>query len=242
MKILIADDEQPARAQLRRLLQRIDPEIDIAGEAADGDSLLRHYHKSGADVVLLDIRMPGMDGIETARRLTQENPRPAVIFCTAYDEHALQAFDANAIAYLLKPIREERLATALANATALTRAQLNNLGDRHEEPWISASWMGGVKRVRLADVIYFKAESKYVIAYHREGELVLEDTLKELENRYPERTLRIHRNALINVDYLRGVAKLASGQCAVSLEGVDERLEVSRRQLAVVKRTLRYNG
>ncbi|HFE48119.1 MAG TPA: response regulator transcription factor [Chromatiaceae bacterium] len=241
MKILIADDEQPARAQLRRLLEQIDPEHEIAGEAADGAGLLKHYREHGADVVLLDIRMPGMDGIETARRLNQENPRPAVIFCTAYDEHALQAFDANAIAYLLKPIRKERLAKALANATALTRAQLNSLQTGDEEQWISASWLGGVKRVRLADVIYFKAESKYVIACHRDGELVLEDTLKELESRYPGRILRIHRNALINVDCLRGVSKLASGQCAVLLDGVDERLEVSRRQLAVVKRTLREN-
>ncbi len=239
MKILIADDEPLAREQLRRLLARVQPNAEVIGEAADGQQLLDLHHRHRADLVLLDIRMPGLDGIETARRLANESPRPAVIFCTAYDEHALQAFETAAIAYLLKPIRAERLATALETAREPTRAQLRRLRPDAEEQWIGAPWRGGIKRVPLSEVYYFKADSKYVVARHRDGELVLEDTLKELEARFPEALQRIHRNALINIAHLRGVTRAASGQCEARLEGVEEGLAVSRRQLPVLKRLLR---
>ncbi len=239
MKILIADDEAPARAQLRRLIQRVLPQAEVVGEADHGEALLELYHRSGADLVLLDIRMPGMDGIETAKRLAEEEPRPAVIFCTAYDEHALQAFETSAIAYLLKPVRAESLATAIATARAPTRPQLRALEADEAPSWISAPWRGGVKRVRLDEVRYFKADSKYVMARHGDGELVLEESLKQLEERFPRELLRIHRNALIHRAHLRALDRLPDGPFVVRLDGIDEGVEVSRRHLPVVRRLLK---
>jgi two-component system response regulator AlgR len=240
MKILIVDDEAPARAHLRSLLEEIGSSYEVIGEAASGEEVLAACKSKPVDLVLLDIRMPGMDGLTAAARLSDAERPPAVIFTTAFDEHALDAFEKNAIDYLLKPVRRQRLEKALAKVETLTRPQLQILQElRSEEPVVSASFRGGLLRIPLAEIYYFRAEQKYVVARYREGEALLEESLKSLEERFGDRFLRIHRNALAAKSLLAGLQKELDGRTLVSLKGLDERLEVSRRHLAGVRRFLR---
>ncbi len=240
MRILIVDDEALARAHLRRLVGEIGPPYQVVGEAGTGEQALQHYDRLGAELVLLDIRMPGMDGLIVAQRLSQRDAPPAVIFTTAYEEHALAAFDSNAVAYLLKPIRRERLEQALNRATQLTRPQLQALQQmEEEEQYVSATFRGGRQRIALDDILYFRAEQKYVVARHPEGEALLEESLASLEERFGDRFLRIHRNALVARAQLRALEKGSMGRCWVRLNGSDERLEVSRRHVAQVRRFLK---
>ena len=234
MKILIVDDEPPARSRLRALV----------GEAASGAEALRQVESLGVQMVLLDIRMPGMDGIEVARHLDSLETPPAVIFTTAYDSHALAAFEANAVDYLLKPIRRTRLATALARARALTRVQLSALSASEAQTTkarthVSATLNGSLKLVAVADVRFFRAGQKYVTAVHDGGELLLDDTLTALEAEFGDRFLRVHRNALIAPQFATALEKDTGGRTCVRLRGVDDLVEVSRRMLATVRRVLR---
>ncbi len=245
MKILIVDDEAPARAHLRHLVEEIGAPAEVAGEAADGKEALAFCADREVDVLLLDIRMPGKDGLAVASKLSELVTPPAVIFTTAYDEHALQAFDRNAIDYLLKPVRRQRLEKALARVAALTRPQLQALQElRGEEgpEYIAVSYRGGLQRIAVEDVAYFRAEQKYVVAYHKEGEALLEESLKSLEERFGNRFLRIHRNALVSSEQVTGLVKEHDGRCLVTLAGTSERLEVSRRHLPEVRRFLRDRG
>lgn len=240
MKILIVDDEAPARAHLRSLLEEIGSSYEVIGEAASGEEVLAACKSKPVDLVLLDIRMPGMDGLTAAARLADTERPPAVIFTTAFDEHALDAFEKNAIDYLLKPVRRQRLEKALAKAETLTRPQFQVLQElQSEEPMISASFRGGLQRIPLAEIYYFRAEQKYVVARYREGEALLEESLRSLEERFGDRFLRIHRNALAAKSQLAGLQKELDGRTLVSLKGLDERLEVSRRHLAGVRRFLK---
>lgn len=239
MRILIVDDEALARAHLRRLVEEIGEPYRVAGEAATGEEALELYARQGAELVLLDIRMPGMDGLAAARRLSERDAPPAVIFTTAYEEHALAAFDSNAVAYLLKPIRRERLEQALARAARLTRPQLQALQQLEQEQYVSTTFRGGRQRIALDDILYFRAEQKYVVVRHAEGESLLEESLASLEERFGDRFLRIHRNALVARSRLRALEKEALGRWWVRLNGSDERLEVSRRHVAQVRRFLK---
>lgn len=242
MKILIVDDEGHARSRLHSLIEEIGPPCAVAGEAADGRQALQRCRQGDVDLVLMDIRMPVMDGLEAAAALSQLATPPAVIFVTAYDEHALAAFERHAVDYLLKPIRRQRLQQAIDKAATLNRPQLQALQSlrmQQEEAFISASFRGGLQRIPLSEVIYFQADHKYVTVCYSGGELLLEESLKSLEERFPGRLIRIHRNALISRERLLGLQKLPSGSCTVSLAGSDNRLEVSRRHLAGVRRLLR---
>jgi two-component system response regulator AlgR len=241
MKILIVDDEAPARAQLRSLLGEIGQPYQVAGEAVSGKEALAACDELGVDLVLLDIRMPGMDGLTAAARLTECEQPPAVIFTTAYDEHALAAFEKNAIDYLLKPVRKQRLEQALAKAVSLTRPQLQVLQglQDEEEAAISATFRGGLQRIPLSDIYYFRAEQKYVVARHVEGEALLEESLKSLEQQFGERFLRIHRNALVAKSQLAGLRKESDGRTLIVLKDLEEQLDVSRRHLAAVRRFIK---
>ncbi len=242
MKILIVDDEAPARAHLRRLVEEIGPPAEVAGEAADGKEALAFCANNEVDVLLLDIRMPGKDGLAVAAKLAEGETPPAVIFTTAYDEHALQAFDRDAIDYLLKPVRRKRLEKALGRVAALTRPQLQALQKlRGEEgpEYIAVSYRGGLQRIAVTDILFFRAEQKYVVARHIEGEALLEESLKSLEERFGGRFLRIHRNALVSREQVTGLVKEPDGRCLITLAGLDERLEVSRRHLPEVRRFLK---
>ena len=248
MKILVVDDEPLARARLKALLAEIGVG-DLVGEAGNGGDALAAVAALGAEVVLLDIRMPGMDGLETARHLAGMPSPPAVIFTTAYDTHALAAFEASAVDYLLKPIRRERLEAALGKARGLTGVQLRALGgavaasgETGARTHVSASLHGNLKLVPVDEVRFFRAEHKYVTARHPSGELVLDESLGVLEAEFEDRFLRVHRNALVGLAHVRALERDGQGRPCVRLDGVDEWIEVSRRMLAKVRRVLRARG
>lgn len=226
MQILIVDDEAPARARLARLVTGAGH--TVVGEATDGVTALNAVQTLAPQVVLLDVRMPGMDGLEVARHLAALETPPAVVFTTAYDEYALAAFEAAAVAYLLKPVRAERLADALERAARPTRAQLASTRTH-----LSSRMGDRLLLVPVQSVRCLLADSKYVTARHDEGELVLDETLKALESEFPDRFLRIHRNALVAVAH---VDRVEGNQ--VFLRGDPEPLEVSRRHGAEVRRRL----
>jgi two-component system response regulator AlgR len=222
------------------LVEELGSPYQLVGEAANGDEALLLYKKLGPDLVLMDIRMPGMDGLEAAQVLAQSDEPPAVIFTTAYEEHALQAFESAALDYLLKPVRKERLLAALQRSQRLTRSQLVSVSLKEEEPpLLHASYRGGLKTLPLDQVIYLRADSKYVMARYEGGELLLEESLKALQARYGEWLLRIHRNALIVRRHLAGLEKGNDGILRAVMHGCDEALEVSRRHLPEVRRILR---
>jgi len=243
MKALIVDDEPLARARLRRLLEDIDG-MAVVGEAGNGEEALARSEALQPDIVFLDIRMPGMGGLEAARRLAEGEHPPAVIFTTAYDEHALEAFDASAAAYLLKPIRQERLQEAIERSRRLNRAQrpaaapagtpAPAVGRSH----LSASIGGRLQRVPLEEVLYFQAEQKYVVVRHRGGQLLIDDSLKSLEAEFGDRFLRVHRNSLVAMAQVQGLERIPGGRYEVFFRDIDDRVEVSRRLASSVRRRL----
>ncbi len=238
MKVLIADDEPPARARLVALLAAAGADHQVVGEAANGQEVLDLCARLAVDLVLLDIRMPALDGIDAALALAARPDPPAIIFVTAYDEHALAAFEANAIDYLLKPVRPERLTRALAKARALTLEQQDALVETGA--YLTVSYRGGIRRIPVGEVILLRADSKYVEVWHtQEGVALTEESLRAIEERLPGVFLRVHRNALVAADRVRGLRKGETGQLLLSLEGTDEEVEVSRRHAPVVRRLLR---
>ncbi len=241
MRIVIADDEAPARSRLRSLVEELQVG-EVVGEAANGREALELVERLSPDVLLLDIRMPGMDGLEAAGHLAQLEQPPAVIFTTAYGDYALAAFDARAMDYLLKPIRRERLAQALDGARRLTRSQLAALGQDEGGPrartHLSARVKGTIRLIPVDSVLYFQAEQKYVTVCHREGEVLIEESLKALEEEFAPRFVRIHRNALVARDALEALERDALGRCRVKLRGLQQRLEVSRRHAPTLRRLM----
>jgi two-component system, LytTR family, response regulator AlgR len=238
LRVLIVDDEPPARERLRSMLAEAG-EFEVAGEAGNGESAIDQVDKLTPDVVLLDVRMPGIDGIEVARHLAALPEPPAVIFTTAFDEYAMHAFDSDAVAYLLKPIRAEKLRAALAKAARLTRPQLQVLTTAAHVPahrlHISIRGRDGIKLVPIEEVFYFHADQKYTTVKHRNGEDLIEDSLKSLEEEFSVDFVRIHRNALVNTRYLERIARDADGQHFVRLRGLADALEVSRRMAGDLK-------
>jgi len=242
MKILIVDDEPLARERLRDLVERSQAG-EVVGEAGNGQQALELCQQQRPDVVLLDIRMPVMDGLETARHLSQHDQPPAVIFTTAYDEYALAAFDNHAVGYLVKPIRQERLTKAIANASRLTRAQLQAVAQGSPmtsmRSHIQARSGDKLHLIPLSSVCCLHAEHKYVTVVHEDGQVLIEESLKSLESELDESFLRIHRNALVNVHYLQSLEKDKGGQWQVHLRGLDKTLEVSRRHLPTVRQRIK---
>lgn len=240
MKVLIVDDEAPARARIRRLIEEFEG-VEVVGEAADGHAALAEQQRLQPDVLLLDIRMPGMDGMEAARRLAQLPEPPAVIFTTAYGEHALEAFEAEARDYLVKPVRKERLAQALSRVHRLPSHagdDETNAGRCH----LAVRKHGGLHLIPFDDITHFQADNKYVTAYLNGREELLEESLKQLEEEFGDRLLRIHRNALVSLRVLNGMEKDGEGRCYVTLDGVGRGPEISRRHLAYVRRVLKERG
>jgi two-component system response regulator AlgR len=240
LKVLIVDDESPARERLRSLLAEI-ADIEVIGEAANGHEALKATTDLDPDVVLLDVRMPGMDGLEAARHLNVLEEPPAVIFTTAYDQYAVQAFEAHAVGYLLKPVRKEQLAASLTRAGRLTRAQLQKLaaGAEARRTHIAARHREGLKLIPIEDVQYFLADQKYTTVRHLKGEDLIEDSLRLLEREFSAAFARIHRNALVSVKYLERIERDADGQYFVHLRGCTAPLEVSRRMAGELKERFR---
>ena len=238
LRVLIVDDELPARERLRSMLVEFG-NFDVAGEAGNGEQALNQVDKLVPDIVLLDVRMPGIDGIEVARQLATMAEPPAVIFTTAFDEYALEAFESQAVAYLLKPIRAEKLKAALAKAGRLTRPQLQQMASATREPahrsHIGVRGRDGLKLIPVDEVLCFNADQKYTTVRHLKGEDLIEDSLKTLEEEFATNFVRIHRNALVNTKYLERIARDADGQHFVHLRGMAEPLEVSRRMAGDLK-------
>ncbi|MCC6532201.1 MAG: response regulator transcription factor [Burkholderiales bacterium] len=242
LRILIVDDELPALRRLRELLADIGERVGLVliGEAAHGREALVIAAAHAPDVVLLDVRMPEIDGIEVARHL-QKLPRPPVIvFTTAYDAYAIKAFEVHAVDYLLKPIRAARLEEALNRARAAAPLEDDDLRSMQTQARVTlcAQERGRIHLIPVADILYLKAELKYVTARTVEREFVLEESLTKLEQEFAERFVRIHRNCLVARAAIRGFARVqdeAEGHWVVMLKGIDDRLAVSRRQHHVVR-------
>lgn len=242
LRILIVDDEAPARERLRALLAEAG-DAQVVGEAADGEEALRQVDECDPDIVLLDVRMPGMDGIEAARRIAETPAPPAVIFTTAFDEYALRAFDAQAVAYLLKPIRREKLAAALAQAGRLTRPQLAQAAAvarfAPQRTHIAVRVRETTKLIPTAEVRCFVADQKYVTVRHVAGEDLIEESLKSLEEDLGAGFVRIHRSVLVNVAHMAAIERDDAGQYYVRLRDSDERLAVSRRMAGELRERFR---
>ncbi|MBS1190345.1 MAG: DNA-binding response regulator [Rhodocyclaceae bacterium] len=247
LAILIVDDEPPARARLRELLADIAPELPnrVVGEAGHGLAALQKLNEEPADVVLCDIRMPRMDGIELAGHVGGLPHPPAVIFVTAYDNYAVQAFDLNAIDYLLKPVRAQRLLAALQKVRAgrppaaellpVIGREVRGSGRTH----LSCHERGRLLLVPLSEVLYFKADLKYVTARTRDREYLLDEALTHLEEEFADRFIRLHRAVLVARDALAGFERAAGDDAEAYgwalLRGVPDKLPVSRRQWGLAK-------
>jgi two-component system response regulator AlgR len=239
MKILVVDDEPLARERLLRLLGKTRPDATLI-EAGNGAQALEMVAAEQPDLLLLDIRMPGMDGIAVASELQALEQPPAIIFCTAYDHYALEALDKQAVAYLLKPVREEKLRTAIERAGRVNRLQLSGLdGQKVVRTHVVSESGRGVESAPLTEVRCFIAEQKYVRAVHPAGSLLIQDTLKELEQEFGALFFRVHRNALVAVRHIAGLRRDNDEGWWVELEGVDEQPAVSRRHLADLKDLMR---
>ena len=237
MKVLLVDDEKLARERLRRMLADV-PQLEIVGEAANGLQAIEAIGLTQPDVVLLDIRMPGMDGLEVARHLTTLDQAPAVIFCTAYEDHALEAFAVQAVGYVLKPVRKADLERVLAGARRVNRVQLAALhGDAPlRRTHIAARTRRGLEVVPIEDVRYFMADQKYVTVRHVGGELLVDETLRELELEFAERFVRVHRNSVIAGGCIEALERDNDGRHYVRLRDVPMRLDVSRRHVAELRK------
>lgn len=236
--VFIADDESLARERLKRMVANLS-DYTVIGEAENGHEALQHIARQQPDIALLDIRMPGMDGLELASELAKLEVPPAIIFCTAYDEYAIQAFRHQALGYLLKPARSEDLTQALTQARRLTRVQLTELEKQkrsEDSVFIAHSWQGH-ERIPLQDIFYFRADQKYLTVVHRQGETLSDQTLKELEESYQERFVRAHRNALVNLQHVRALTRNAQGQYHLELHNGDQ-VAVSRRHTSTIKQRL----
>ena len=247
LRVFIADDEAPARARLKELLADIRPELAtvVVGESANGLDVIERLPGSGAQVLLLDIQMPGIGGIEVARHLGGLESAPAIVFVTAHDRHAVEAFELNALDYLMKPVRAERLAAALKKAQAAGPAPRERLerAAAGAREFFSIAERNRVVLVPVADVLYLKAELKYVTLRTRMGEHLIEEPLVAIEREFAERFVRVHRNCLVARAAIRGFERTAGGSeeepyWNVVLADLEERLPVSRRQWPVVKSVL----
>jgi two-component system, LytTR family, response regulator AlgR len=240
LKIFIADDEDPARERLKVLLGDIAAELpsSVVGEARHGVEAIERLPSSGAQVLLLDIHMPGMGGLEVARHLAALGEPPRIIFVTAHDRHAIEAFELNALDYLLKPVRAERLAAALRKASVPEGERLARAADAPRE-YLSVAERNRILLVPVRDIVFLRAEQKYVTVRTKSREHLVEDSLITLEREFAARFVRIHRNCLVARAAIRGFERAPGEEdeprWLVVLEGVEERLPVSRRQWPLLR-------
>ncbi|WP_205948682.1 LytTR family DNA-binding domain-containing protein [Pseudoxanthomonas sp. SGT-18] len=234
LKLVIADDEPMARERLRMLLSE-NSGVDVVAEAGDGDQVLDACAAHRPHAVLLDIAMPGMDGLETARRLAEANPATAVVFCTAYDAHALSAFEVAAIDYLVKPVRPERLAVALERVRTFLAGRPVVAPRRTQ---LCARLRGSLRVIPLEDVYYLQAEEKYVVVHHARGQDLIEESLKSLEEEFGDMFVRIHRSCLVARRELLELRRSPDGQVRAILRHGGPPLEVSRRCVPQLRQTL----
>ncbi|KFN44049.1 LytR/AlgR family response regulator transcription factor [Arenimonas oryziterrae] len=243
MKLLIVDDEELARERLAAMIAEM-PDCSVVGQAGNGRDAVEMAAALSADALLLDIAMPVMDGLEAARHLAQLEPPPAVIFCTAYDEHALAAFEAAAVDYLVKPVRRERLAEAIERArrqrAAVATVPAALMPADRQRSHLSARLRGSLRLIPIEDVHYLQAEEKYVVVHHARGEDLIEESLKSLETEFAERFVRIHRNCLVAQEEFVELRRLPDGQVQAILRHGKAPLEVSRRCVPGLRDRLKH--
>lgn len=232
MRVVIVDDEPLARTRLAALLRDCDG-AEVVASVGDGDEALAACARLHPDLLLLDIAMPGLDGVGVARRLAGMPGSPQLVFCTAYEQHALQAYELRAADYLLKPVRIERLREALARAEALRQSAALSPAT------LLAQVHGAPVRIPLTEVLYLTADDKYVSVHRAGGDVLIEQSLKAIEEAMPERFVRVHRGCLIPVERLLGLRREADGSVRALIAGSDATPEVSRRNLAAVRKLLR---
>ena len=245
MRVLIVDDEAPARDRLRQLLED-DGSHSVVGEAGNGKQALEVAAETSPDVVLLDIRMPGLSGIEVAHHLNALQDPPAIIFATAYDEYAIEAFETSAIGYVLKTVRRERLVKALQHAARLSNRSISEVAHKSDLPsrrsHVCARVQDQLKLIAIEDITRFHADQKYVRVHHGGGEHLIDESLKALEIEFSEQFVRIHRGALVSIAHIESIGKAADSQMLVVLRNTPDDADgliISRRHLADVKRRLK---
>lgn len=239
MRIVVCDDEPLARERLARIVQESGHQV--VAQVTTGAEAIVAVKTQQPDIILLDIRMPEMDGVRCAQALNELEHPPAIIFVTAYDHYAIAALKANAIGYLLKPANKDELLEALKKAKNPNAAQLNEIR-KLEDPTarpirehIAARTHRGVELIKLTDIYYFTADQKYVKVRHKNGIVLIDETLKELEQEFEDRLFRVHRNAIINLSFLDYLETLDAGQYQVRFKGINETLAVSRRHLPALR-------
>ena len=242
LRVLLVDDESLARARLRVLLADCRaPSADVLAEAATAVQAITAIRQQAFDVILLDVRMPGMDGVQLAQAIASMPEAPAVVFVTAHAEHAVQAFEVQAVDYLTKPVRLERLQQALQKVERLAQINIGLQPDLIGEVLIIQD-RGRTERVPLAEVLYLKAELKYITVRTATHSYIFDGALSELEEKYAAHFMRVHRNALIARRAVRALVKHFDAEegegWAVRLSGIDELLAVSRRQLSAVREAI----
>lgn len=235
LNILIIDDEAPARDRLRRMVDEMTG-YEVAGEARSGAEALEQIKLLQPDILLLDISMPGMDGMSLARILQNSEASAGVIFCTAYQDQALEAFEREAIDYLVKPVRPERLEQALEKA----KRYLGDTRKLEVDQFLRSTVGGKVVLTPIHKVLCLVAEDKYTTVVHGAGETVIDESLTDLEQRFPNLFFRVHRNALVAQRYIRGLERTASGHTLVILSGTDRKPEVSRRNASALRKLLSH--
>ncbi len=244
MNILLVDDEQPARHRLASLIEELGADYEVVGEAENGAKAVSCCLKNQIDLVFLDIRMPVMDGMDTARELSKLDRQPVIIFVTAYDEHALQAFESNALDYLLKPIRKNRLQRALQKAQVFSRArwdslQKTSLLNGNARSHICIHERGDIRLVPVTEIRYLLADQKYTVLRSADREDLLDESLKTFEREFSSLFVRVHRNALVAISHIQGLQKDSDKHLRVMLDGIPESIEVSRRHVASVRSIIR---
>ena len=242
LKILIVDDEPLARERIAELISETGIDCTVQ-QAENGLVAVTQVEKDRPDILLLDIRMPVMDGLEVAQHLAALEDPPAIVFTTAYQDHALEAFDMHAIDYLLKPVRLERLRDALERASILQQSTLRALRKQDQtgrgRTHLSAHYKGELILIPVDQIRYLQADQKYVVAGWPEGEQLIDETLVNLEEELAEYFIRIHRNCLVAIRYIDGLKKSDDGIYSVSLKGADKTLQISRRNLGTIRKTLK---
>ena len=248
MRVLVVDDEEPARERLRQMLGDLDS-YECVAVAANGEEALKIALDDRPDIILLDIRMPGLSGLEVAHHLAALPEPPAVVFTTAYDEYAIEAFEARAIGYILKPVRQNRLEAALTQAARLAPAKLADIGDSAElsgaRQHLCARRQGELRLIPIEDIRYLEADQKYVSVHHDSGEDLIDEPLKSLETEFADRFVRIHRSVLVALASIDRMERDAEGRSRVVLrdsQDGDKALIISRRHVADVKRRLQQGG
>lgn len=238
MKILVVDDESLARARLCRFIETAELG-EVVCQAQNGIEAIEAVDKFAPDVVLMDIQMPAMDGLEAAQHLSQLDTPPAIIFTTAYDEYALQAFDVQAVGYLLKPVRLDDLKTALSKLKKINKVQAQAINSSPRRSHISAKTHQGLELIPIENVILFRADHKYISVFHKLGELLIDEPLKELEDEFSDAFIRVHRNALVSIKSISSFEKQEDGGYALRLSGFDEPIPISRRHVTQVRKLVK---